>query len=656
MSRNATLSAASRRQAWDRFCATGATDHLGHLPSHVISSWLRSRDCGVDPGLRAVPIEREFVVEDDQSLQLRDAAGGVLRQLENEIGSSAMLVVLTDPSGIIMHRGGSRDMLKLADSIELVDGSNVAERVTGTNGCGSSLVVGDITPIDLYEHYCEGFFEWADVGSSLVHPATNQVLGAIDLIRWKQALTPELILLARATALNVQSELGRRDDVLRRRLVDEFYRRNRDHGTPEMAVDANGTVVAANEACERWLQLNRGRLTGVRIGDLARFGVAAEARARNVARTGDSAEFDLTTGRDRAVVAPMVLQHKPVGAIITIPTASRKTQRVGAKAQNWEARFAFRDIIGNDPDFRAILRLAARAAQTELPILVTGETGTGKELVAHAIHDASARAGQPFVTVNCGAIPEDLIASELFGYAKGAFTGASATGKIGKFALADGGTIFLDEITETSAAFQVALLRVLQDCEVVPVGADRPVPTDVRVIAASNRDVEDMIGSGAFRADLYYRLASVSLKLPALRERPGDIGLLAAHILEEGGYNVAIDCEARAALESYEWPGNVRELKMVLEGATLLSKKDLMTRADLPDRFVGSGSNAAQAFPVQARTLRDRERQVLIAAIEEHRGNIRQIANELGLARSSLYRKIAKFALEECLIAARRRS
>ena len=462
--------------------------------------------------------------------------------------------------------------------------------------------------------------------------------------------------MARATALNVQSELGRRDDILRRRLVEEFYRRNRDHGTPEIAVDTNGAIVAANDACERWLQIDRDRLTGARLEDLARFGLAADEHARSVARTGNSVEFDLTSGRDRAVVVPMELQHKPAGAIIAIPTANRKTQRPGTKAKNWAARFAFRDIIGNDPDFRAILRFAERAAQTDLPILLTGETGTGKELVAHAIHNASARAGQPFVTVNCGAIPEDLIASELFGYEKGAFTGASATGKTGKFALADGGTIFLDEITETSAAFQVALLRVLQDREVVPVGAERPVPTDVRVIAASNREIEDMIGSGAFRADLYYRLASVALKLPALRERPGDIALLAAHILEEGGYDVAIDCEARAALGRYDWPGNVRELKMVLEGATLSSQKNSLTRADFPDRLVGDKFGTAPASRVQTGSLRDRERQVLIAAIEEHRGNIRQVANVLGLARSSLYRKIARFDLEELLIAARRRS
>lgn len=653
MSRIATLSVASRRSAWDRFCATGETGHLTHLPPHVVSSWQRSRDYGVDPGLNSVPLVRESPVEDDASLRLCAAAGRVLQQLENEIHSSSMLMLVTDPSGTIMHLGGSRDMLKLADTIELVDGSNVAERATGTNGCGSSLAVGGITPVDLYEHYCEGFFDWADVGVSVVDPATKTVLGAIDLIRWKQALTPELILLARTAALNVQFELGRQDDELRRCLVDEFYRRS-DGGAPELAVDANGIVVAANTACERWLKTDRSRLAGTCIDDLPAFGVMAREHARGVAQSGESREFDLSPDGQRAVAAPLVLEHRPAGAVITITSAGRGMKRTRAMANAWDARFAFTDIIGNDPEFRAILRLAERAAHSELPILITGETGTGKELVAHAIHNMSNRAGQPFVTVNCGAIPEDLIASELFGYEKGAFTGAAPTGRIGKFARASGGTLFLDEITETSPAFQVALLRVLQDREVVPIGGDQPVSTDVRIIAASNRELEDISDGGTFRADLYYRLASVSLRLPPLRERTGDIGLLAEHLLAAEGYDIVIDPAARAALERYRWPGNIRELKMVLEGATLQTRRGVMQAADLPARLTARDPGAVPGPGGRGPTLRDHERQLLIAAIAEHRGNIRQIAQSLGLARSSLYRKLAKFGLEDLLRGARR--
>lgn len=639
--------------AWDKFCATGETGHLTHLPPHVVSSWQRSRDYGVDPGLNSVPLARKTPLEDDASLRLCAATGRVLARLENEIHSSSMLILLTDPSGTIMRLGGSPDMLKLAETIELGDGSNVAERTSGTNGCGSSLAVGDISPVDLYEHYCEGFFEWADVGVSVVDPATKTVLGAIDLIRWKQALTPELIVLARAVALNVQFEMSRQDDGLRRRLMNEFYRRS-NRATPELAIDANGVVVAANTACERWLKTDHARLIGTHLDDLAALGAAARGEACRVALSGEAQEFNLSPDGQRAVAAPLVVQHGQAGAVITVASAGRGMKRARPGANSWNARFAFADIIGNDPDFRAILRLAERAARSELPILITGETGTGKELVAHAVHNMSSRAGQPFVTINCGAIPEELIAAELFGYEKGAFTGAAPTGKIGKFMLANGGTLFLDEITETSAAFQVSLLRVLQDREVVPIGADEPLPTDVRIIAASNRELEALTGAGSFRADLYYRLASVALKLPPLRERAGDIRLLAEHILQAGGYDIGIDAEACAALERYRWPGNIRELKMVLEGATLRTRDGVITAADLPDGLTARETRDVPLTGGRARTLRERERQVLIGAIEEHRGNVRQIAQALGLARSSLYRKLAKFELEELLLAARR--
>jgi sigma-54 specific flagellar transcriptional regulator A len=343
----------------------------------------------------------------------------------------------------------------------------------------------------------------------------------------------------------------------------------------------------------------------------------------------------------------------------------------------WRSQFAT-EIVGESPEILDALETVRRVAATDCSILITGETGTGKELFARAVHRASQRRGRKFIPINCAAIPEQLLESELFGHIKGAFTGA-ANARPGRFMSAHEGTIFLDEIGDLPLAAQAKLLRVLEERVVSPVGSDSDLPVDVRVIAATHRNLEEMVAQGTFRADLYFRLAVVPLELPSLRDRPEDIiriaELCVARMAQKLGRTVdGIDDSARHALLAYHWPGNVRELAHMIERAVLLTRADKLSDADLqlPGRKVklARGSRAMHPLdpsaapsaapaatpksgvPILTSTetldlrtaLENLERELIERALRQAGGNRTEAAALLGLNRTTLVEKLRKYA------------
>jgi DNA-binding NtrC family response regulator len=334
------------------------------------------------------------------------------------------------------------------------------------------------------------------------------------------------------------------------------------------------------------------------------------------------------------------------------------------------ALLAFDEIVGSAPEFRAALAVAAKAARARVPLLIEGESGVGKEVVAEAIHAASPRGKKPMVCVNCGAIPANLVESELFGHEKGAFTGAFER-KIGKFADADGGTIFLDEVSEMPLDSQVKLLRALQTGEIHPIGARHGREVDVRVIAATNRRLADEVEAGRFREDLYDRLNVVPVQIPPLRERSGDIPALARHLLQRiarqpGLRSLGITDDALQLLSEYDWPGNVRQLQNALFRAAVLCDGAALTRADFP-QIASLGARrdattqAAMAGGVtlfhpdgNMRPLEDIEADVIRLAIGHYRGRMTEVARRLGIGRSTLYRKLGELGIESAACPQRR--
>ncbi|MFZ5585211.1 MAG: sigma-54-dependent transcriptional regulator [Thermodesulfobacteriota bacterium] len=315
-------------------------------------------------------------------------------------------------------------------------------------------------------------------------------------------------------------------------------------------------------------------------------------------------------------------------------------------------------LTGASPAIQAVRQAIARVAPTDSWVLITGENGTGKELVAHAIHRQSSRAGQPFVDVNCAAIPEELIESELFGHEKGAFTGASAR-KRGKFDLADRGTLFLDEIADMSLKTQAKILRILQEQRFERVGGTRTISVNVRVLAATNKDLAAEIAAGRFREDLYYRLNVIPIAVPPLRERPQDIPdlareFLAAHAQKSGAAAKTIAPAAMAALQAHAWPGNVRELKNLIERLVILCPGPEIGPADLPPGLAPAGAGAAGlpqalAMPDFKEARAAFERLYLEQKLDENAGNVSATAEAIGLERSHLHKKLKALGVKEDL-------
>lgn len=318
-----------------------------------------------------------------------------------------------------------------------------------------------------------------------------------------------------------------------------------------------------------------------------------------------------------------------------------------------EKHHAMENVVGQDPRMLRVFEMVSSVADTKATVLITGESGTGKSMIARAIHRQSSRSGKPFIEVACGALPENLLESELFGHVAGAFTGAT-TDKVGKFMQANGGTIFLDEIGTASPAMQVKLLRVLQELEFEQVGGSKTFKVDVRVILATNEDLAQQVAAGKFRQDLYYRVNVINIELPALRDRRSDIPLLAQTFLAElrEDTNRAVkgfSDEALAALETYPWPGNIRELQNVVERAVLLGKEEVIVPGDLPREI--AGGQTISLTRVGNQTLKEAleipERQIILEVLESNNWNRNATADSLGVNRTTLYKKMKKLGLED---------
>ncbi len=341
------------------------------------------------------------------------------------------------------------------------------------------------------------------------------------------------------------------------------------------------------------------------------------------------------------------------GVILTF----KDTRAIEQLRRELRQEFTFGDIVSKDETIRQILQILPNVAASDSTVLILGATGTGKELVARAIHAASDRRDGPFVAVNCGALPETLLESELFGYRKGAFTDARGD-KPGRFALAEGGTLFLDEIGDLPPAMQVKLLRVLETRQYEPLGGVAPVAADVRIVAATHRDLDKRVKEGTFRADLYYRLNVIAFRLPSLAERPGDVPLLVEHFVDvlnaERGRSIrGVTEAAMAALMRYTYPGNVRELRNIIERAYILCEHDeihpeclppaIFEPADAPPPCPGRPSHA----PPLRRLPPDEQRRLIRRTLRAHHGHRRRTADSLGIDPSTLWRKMKKFDITD---------
>lgn len=402
-------------------------------------------------------------------------------------------------------------------------------------------------------------------------------------------------------------------------------------------------------------------ITDLRMPEISGEQVLAKVAAENpgvpvIVLTGhgsiDSAVEAMRNGAYDFLTKPLNLDQ-----LILIVKRALESRELAIKhrelLEQLNSRKSFESIIGKSAEMQKIFATVRKAADSKASVLITGESGVGKELIANALHNLSPRRDKPLIKVHCAALSENLLESELFGHEKGAFTGAVAR-KRGRFELAAGGTIFLDEIGEIDQNVQIKILRVLQDKRFERVGGEETIEVDVRVIAATNRDLEKEIAEGRFREDLYYRLNVVHIHVPPLRERRDDIPLLIASFLQEfakeNGKNIeGIDARARSALYKFDWPGNIRQLRNCLESAVVMCSSSVITLEDLPPSIAGSGEDALISIPAGI-SMEEAEKILIQQNLAINKGNKSKTADILGIGRKTLHRKLDEYAGKTCTV------
>jgi PAS domain S-box-containing protein len=418
-------------------------------------------------------------------------------------------------------------------------------------------------------------------------------------------------------------------------------------------VDHDWRITAFNQAAERITGVSRQDALGRVCCDVFRASICEGACAlRSTFASGKpvvsaTAKIIHVSGKQIPIRISTALLHGQDGAIIGGVETFQDLSHVEQLRKELEARYTFEDIVGRSPAMQSLFDIVPQIAASSSTVLIEGDSGTGKEMFARAIHNLSSRSKKRFVAVNCAALPDALLESELFGYKAGAFTDAKRD-KPGRFALADGGTIFLDEIGDISPAMQVRLLRVLQERCVEPLGATEPIKINVRVLAATNKDLAKLVKEEKFREDLFYRIRVIYLKIPSLRERREDIPFLVDHLITKFNHlqekNIAgVSQEVMDRLMDHDYPGNVRELENIIEQAFVLCRGELIEPQHLPIELRPAA--AKSAFPDAAMSMRSAQEHLIELALERNHGNRQRTARELGINPSTLYRKLKAMEL-----------
>ncbi|MBN2270311.1 MAG: sigma 54-interacting transcriptional regulator [Sedimentisphaerales bacterium] len=419
-------------------------------------------------------------------------------------------------------------------------------------------------------------------------------------------------------------------------------------------VNSNWQITFFNRAAEEITGVERGKAVGRQCRDILRADVCeTECALRETMITGvpivnRAVHIIDAGGRRRAIAISTALLKDYKGTVIGGVEMFRDMTLVEELRKELESRYCCEDIISQNHRIQEIFRTMPHISESNCTVLIEGESGTGKELFARAIHNLSLRKDKPFVAVSCGALPETLLESELFGYKAGAFTDAKKD-KPGRFALAEGGTLFLDEIGDVSIAMQVRLLRVLQERVYEPLGSVESVKADVRIVAATNKKLSELVGQGVFRDDLYYRINVMRLELPALRERKEDIPLLIDHFIARFNrlQNRNICCvtnEVLASLVSYDYPGNIRELENIIERCFVLCQGEVIEVKHLPASVRPLGG-AEKAGKGTVSSIRQMEAALIVEALQRNKGNQTAAAKDLGLNKSTLYRKLKAYKI-----------
>ena len=623
--------------AWKNFI-NARTDPNRLVRPTIADSWRRCAELGIDAhAQRATKIG-----EADQVDELRDANKALLNATQNtwqllsqHLLASDSILILSDNEGVILDVKGNSEIVAAAAKEHVAPGFDWSEHAAGTNAVGTALAAESPTVVRSVEHYCQAAKLWDCAAAPIRDLADGEIIGVLDITSVGELNNSHALSFAITAAKQIEHtlhslELARSVELL------SWYRKIESRFRDKAAVllDRKGRVIVSNNIA-----------ASVQYPD--RFEIENSVPLPNQGQLNIQQIQRYDWDDDEIATAP---NEWSGGLVVVEPT--NELASTGTSFRNTHP--AFDKIITANTHFIECIDAAERMAKAHSPVLINGETGSGKELFASAIHACSERAEGPFVAVNCGTLTQELAASELFGYESGAFTGAAKQGRLGKFEEANKGTLFLDEIAELPQDVQAHLLRVLQDNVVTRVGSNTPKQVDVRVIAATNKNLQDETDAGRFRLDLLYRLKVLSLDLLPLRNRKDDIPLLAERFLERMNATYGLGQKSLSPgvldqLVAYNWPGNVRELHGIVESIYILNRATVLTTEHLPKDFQFQPRHIAETrlepAPKAVNDLDSIEKQFIAQALNDNQLSLEAIAQQLGISRSTLYRKMKRYGL-----------
>jgi sigma-54 dependent transcriptional regulator, acetoin dehydrogenase operon transcriptional activator AcoR len=646
---------------------SGSTQQAnGERPS-VVANWHeRARHLGLSeqflPDFGSVT-RAELTRLADQHRSLYTHAVPVMEMLHEQILNTHSMVVLTDAGGLILHALGDSDFLEKADRVALRPGVTWSEGSKGTNAIGTALTESRPTLVHGSEHFLAAN-RFLTCSCSPIRDPHGRVIGALDVSAAKESYHAHTMALVRMSTQMIENHL----------FVDRFDQAVRIHFHPRpeflgtisegiVAFDESGRFIAANRGAQVLLGLLPDQLLSHTLPSLfgaTLVGLIDRSRTANPALLSLCLHNGVRVSARAQLCAPAT--PLDVSASRTGGTVSADTRRAESAPQP-KGMYTLKDLDMGEPAVMRVIERVRKVQRHEIPIMILGETGTGKEVLAQAIHNESQRSAKPFVAVDCASIPESLIESELFGYEEGAFTGARRKGSHGKILMANGGTLFLDEIGDMPLPLQTRLLRVLQERTVTPLGSNKAVAVNIAVICATHRNVREMIQRGEFREDLYYRLNGLVVRLPPLRDRC-DIARLVERILGREcavTAQLTVSDEVLSMFRQYRWPGNVRQLANVLRTAAVMAADDgdSIQRHHLPDDFIDEllseqllaarSSTENQPVPpieplytaspeTERGSLKDVHASAIRSALDQYGGNVSAAARALGVSRNTIYR------------------
>ncbi|MBH8609259.1 sigma-54-dependent Fis family transcriptional regulator [Thermoactinomyces sp. CICC 10521] len=612
------------QRVWKRFVQEGVLD-ASRLQKRISESWLRCKKEGVNPHSgegKQVLTNEPFQRRKKENALLLDIAIPYVDKLLKYIKGSHSIVLLIDPQGYVLTIKGDKEVLRLAQRINFIEGVKWTEEEVGTNAIGTSLIIKEPITVVGSEHYSLASQQWTCSAAPICNDE-GTILGVINVsspVQYHHPLTLGAVV-STAYAIEREWEIRKQNDRLE--LIQQSFDLLHTN-IPVVICNRKKRIVCASQ------------------------NVRTEVPQWEMMQVKDLKEFGYMERRCTPLYSYRHGGH--IGFCIHLIYTKQKILPYTKEIKEASVSFFFPGETGTSEAFQRTLRDMERVACTEANVHIYGESGTGKEWIARAIHQNSAYKNGPFIAVNCGAIPRDLMESELFGYVEGAFTGARRQGHQGKFEQANHGTIFLDEIGEISPAMQVALLRVLQEREVTPIGGKKEIPLNIRVITATHRDLRQMVQEGTFREDLFYRLYVFPIHVPALRERKEDIPYLIRYYCRKNHWNVEIPGVIMEKIVEYDWPGNIRELFNVLERLRILSGGNTPDPSLVEHLFVHRKNiiSRGPSCVKQEKPLTFREelqKQEIIQALQKTGGNASLAAKLLNIPRSTFYRRLQKYQL-----------